>query len=61
MFKRVIFEDWAYYIPFIAFFIFFVVFVVITIRALRLEKSERTRLASLPLESNSETPNPETP
>ena len=61
MFKRMIVEDWAYYVPFISFFIFFVVFVAVTIRALRIGKQERTRLASLPLETNAETSNPETP
>ena len=61
MFKRVFVEDWALYIPFISFFIFAGVFVFVTIRALRLGKDERTRLASLPLEENSEISNPDTP
>jgi hypothetical protein len=61
MFKRMIVEDWAHYIPFVAFFIFAAVFIVVTIRALRLGKAERNRLASLPLENNAETSNPETP
>ena len=55
MFKRMIVEDWAYYIPFVSFFIFAVVFIAVTIRALRIGKAERERLASLPLESDSET------
>jgi hypothetical protein len=54
-------EDWAYYIPFVTFFIFAVVFIAVTIRALRIGKAERSRLASLPLENNAETSNPETP
>lgn len=61
MFKRVFVEDWALYIPFISFFIFAGVFVFVTIRALRLSKDERARLASLPLEENSEISNPDTP
>lgn len=61
MFKRMIVEDWAYYIPFVTFFIFAVVFIAVTIRALRIGKAERSRLASLPLENNAETSNPETP
>jgi hypothetical protein len=54
MFKRVFVEEWAYIIPFISFFIFFTVFIFVTIRAMRLGKSERTRLAMMPLEDNSE-------
>lgn len=61
MFKRMIVEDWAYYIPFVSFFIFAVVFSAVTIRALRIGKTESIRLASLPLETNSENSNPETP
>jgi cbb3-type cytochrome oxidase subunit 3 len=61
MFKRMIAEDWAYFIPFVSFFIFAVVFIAVTIRALRIGKAERDRLASLPLENNAETSNPETP
>jgi hypothetical protein len=54
MFKRVITEEWAHIIPFISFFIFATVFVVVSIRAMRLGKTERTRLAHLPLEDNPE-------
>jgi hypothetical protein len=60
MFKRIFVEDWALCVPIISFCIFFVVFVAVTIRAMRIGKSERERLASLPLESgndNSETEN----
>jgi hypothetical protein len=55
MFKRIFVEDWALYIPIISFCIFFTVFVAVTIRALRISKSERQRLASLPLESGTES------
>lgn len=54
MFKRVFVEDWALIIPVVSFFIFATVFVFVTIRAIRLGKSERNRLASLPLEDNSQ-------
>jgi hypothetical protein len=54
MFKRILVEEWALCVPIIAFCIFFVVFVAVTIRALRIGKSERERLASLPLESDSD-------
>jgi hypothetical protein len=54
MFKRIFVEDWALCVPIISFCIFFVVFVAVTIRALRIGKSERERLASLPLEPDSE-------
>ena len=54
MFKRVFVEEWASIIPFVSFFIFFTVFVFVTIRAMRLGKSERTRLAMMPLEDPSE-------
>jgi len=52
MFKRVFIEDWAHIIPFISFFIFATVFIFVTIRAMRLDKTERTRLAALPLQDN---------
>jgi hypothetical protein len=55
MFKRVIVENWALYVPIISFVIFATVFVAVTIRALRIGKAERERLASLPLESDPET------
>ena len=52
MFKRVIIENWALYVPFISFFIFATVFIAVTIRALRIGRTERERLAALPLETN---------
>jgi len=63
MFKRILAEGWTLYVPIISFCIFFAVFLVVTIRALRIKKSERERLASLPLdkpeESSHSTENPE--
>ena len=52
MFKRVIIENWALCVPIISFVIFATVFVAVTVRALRIGKTERERLAALPLESD---------
>jgi hypothetical protein len=52
MFKRVIIENWALCVPFISFFIFATVFIAVTIRALRIGRTERERLAALPLETD---------
>jgi hypothetical protein len=54
MFKRILVEDWALYVPILSFAIFAVVFAAVTIRALRVGKQERERLASLPLDESSE-------
>lgn len=54
MFKRVLVEDWATIVPIVSFFIFFTVFIFVTLRAIRLGKSERSRLAALPLEEHSQ-------
>jgi hypothetical protein len=59
MFKRIFVEDWALCVPIISFCIFFTVFVAVTIRALRIGKSERERLASMPLDPATETPKTE--
>jgi len=52
MFKRILVEGWAHFVPIISFCIFFTVFLVVSVRALRLRKSERERLAALPLEND---------
>jgi cbb3-type cytochrome oxidase subunit 3 len=54
MFKRVLIEDWAHIIPVISFFIFFCVFIVVTLRAMRMQKTDRERLATLPLDPTPE-------
>lgn len=54
MFQRIIVEDWATYVPIISFVLIAGVFIAVTIRALRIDKCERNRLASLPLEESSE-------
>jgi hypothetical protein len=54
MFQRILVEDWATYVPFISFFLIAGAFTAVTIRALRIDKKERNRLASLPLEETSE-------
>lgn len=56
MFKRVFVEDWAQMIPIISFCIFAAVFLLVTVRALRLRKSERERMAHLPLDDGSSKP-----
>lgn len=50
MFKRILVEDWAHIIPVISFCIFASVFVLVTLRAMRMRKTDRERLASLPLD-----------
>lgn len=50
MFKRILVEDWAQIIPMVSFFIFASVFVLVTIRAMRLRKTDRERLAAMPLD-----------
>ena len=52
MFKRVVHEEWTTLVPIIAFCLMFAVFIVTTIRAIRLDKSERERLATLPLKDS---------
>ena len=54
MFKRILVEDWATYVPIISFVLIAGVFIAVTIRALRIDKGERSRLASLPLEDQPE-------
>jgi hypothetical protein len=55
MFKRILVENWALYVPIISFVIFATVFVAVTIRALCIGKNERERLAALPLESEAQS------
>lgn len=54
MFQRILVEDWATYVPIISFVLIAGVFIAVTIRALRINKGDRSRLASLPLESSSD-------
>lgn len=56
MFQRIFIEEWATYVPIISFVLIAGVFIAVTIRALRIDKDERKRLASLPLEDQSENP-----
>jgi hypothetical protein len=55
MFQRILVEDWATYVPIVSFVLIAGVFAAVTIRALRIDKRERNRLASLPLEETSDT------
>ena len=50
MFQRILVEDWATYVPIISFVLIAGVFIAVTIRALRIGRTERERLAALPLE-----------
>lgn len=54
MFQRVLVEEWATIVPIISFVLIAGVFIAVTIRALRIDKGERSRLASMPLEETSE-------
>ncbi|MEY3896136.1 MAG: hypothetical protein RLZZ214_1656 [Verrucomicrobiota bacterium] len=54
MFQRILVEEWATYVPIISFVLIAGVFIAVTIRALRIDKGERSRLASLPLEEQPE-------
>ncbi len=54
MFQRILVEDWATYVPIVSFFLIAGVFIAVTIRALRIDKGERNRLASMPLEETSD-------
>lgn len=60
MFQRILVEDWATWVPIISFILIAGVFIAVTIRALRINKSERERLAALPLE-DSQPPQPNKP
>jgi cbb3-type cytochrome oxidase subunit 3 len=50
MFSRVTFEDWQAIITIIAFFLCFLTFAYFAWRALKMKKTERDRMANLPLE-----------
>ena len=56
MFKRIFVEEWVLTVQITSFVIFFVVFLAATIRALRIGKSERSRMASLPLDDSDSQP-----
>lgn len=52
MFQRILVEEWATWVPIISFILIAGVFIAVTVRALRINKSERERLAALPLEDS---------
>ncbi|MES2660374.1 MAG: hypothetical protein V4689_17250 [Verrucomicrobiota bacterium] len=52
MFKRILVEDWATWVPIISFILIAGVFIVVTVRALRISPTERKHLESLPLEDS---------
>lgn len=51
-FKRVVFEDWALWMPLVSFGVFFLIFLIASIRAILMQKPDRERLAALPLEDD---------
>lgn len=59
MFKRILVEDWAVYVPMVSFAIFATVFIWVTLRALRIRETERAYMASLPLDIKEEESQPE--
>jgi hypothetical protein len=61
MFRRVILDDWASVIPIVSFVIFFSVFLIATIRAVRLAEKNRDHLASLPLDSATDSSSSQSP
>ncbi len=50
MFKRMIVEDWATWIPIISFILIAGVFIAVTIRAIRISPTDPKHLESLRLE-----------
>ena len=52
MFKRIIYEDWASYIPIISFWFTFSVFVAISLRAIFMNKDKVRHMGHLPLEDD---------
>ena len=60
-FKRVVFEDWALWMPMVSFGIFFLIFVITSIRAILMRKTDRERLAALPLDDLPTPHNPDIP
>lgn len=57
MFKRIIYEDWASYIPIISFWFTFSVFLAISLRAVFMKKDRVRYLGNLPLEEDDTTTN----
>lgn len=55
MFKRIIYEDWASYIPIISFWLTFSVFLAISLRALFMRKEKIQHMGNLPLEDDHST------
>lgn len=57
MFKRIIYEDWASYIPIISFWFTFSVFLAISLRAIFMKKDKVRYMGHLPLEDDHSTTN----
>lgn len=54
MFKRILYEEWQQAVPIIAFLLTFSVFLFFVVRAFRLQGEEAQRMASLPLDIDTE-------
>ncbi|TVP79304.1 MAG: hypothetical protein EA353_06495 [Puniceicoccaceae bacterium] len=52
MFKRIIYEDWASYVPIISFWFTFSVFLAISLRAILMKKDRVMHMGHLPLEDD---------
>jgi len=52
MFKRIIYDDWASYVPLISFWFTFSVFLIITVRAILMKKDKIKHMGNLPLEED---------
>ncbi len=59
MFKRVIYDQWHDWVPFIAFAFTFAFFLVMAVRGLALKKDKAEHLAQLPLDDEPAKPQPE--
>ncbi len=56
MYKRVLYENWAEWVPYLAFGVTALVFLSFVVRALTLRRERADQMARLPLEDESEEP-----
>lgn len=55
MYKRVLYENWAEWVPYLAFGVTAVVFISFVVRALTLRRERADQMARLPLEEEAES------
>ena len=55
MYKRVLYENWAEWVPYLAFAVTAVVFISFVVRALTLRRERADQMARLPLEEEAES------